>query len=57
MASHRLLRRTPHSAVGVVGRRAFNAMAAYRIDVRPNGKEAPGTIDDWSGRPAMPGDG
>jgi transposase len=28
-----------------------------RIDVRPNGKEAPGTIDDWSGRPAMPGDG
>ena len=25
-----------------------------RIDVRPNWKEAPGTIDDWSGRPAMP---
>jgi hypothetical protein len=24
------------------------------IDVRPNWKEAPGTIDDWSGRPAMP---
>ena len=26
-----------------------------RIDVRPNWKEAPGTIEDWSGRPAMPG--
>ena len=26
-----------------------------RIDVRPNWKEAPGTIDDWSGREAMPG--
>jgi hypothetical protein len=26
-----------------------------RIDVRPNWKEAPGSIDDWSGRPAMPG--
>ena len=25
-----------------------------RIDVRPNWKAAPGTIDDWSGRPAMP---
>ena len=25
-----------------------------RIDVRPNWKGAPGTIDDWSGRPAMP---
>jgi hypothetical protein len=25
-----------------------------RIDVRPNWKEAPGSIDDWSGRPAMP---
>ena len=25
-----------------------------RIDVRPNWQEAPGTIDDWSGRPAMP---
>ena len=23
-----------------------------RIDVRPNWKEAPGSIDDWSGRPA-----
>jgi hypothetical protein len=23
-----------------------------RVDVRPNWKEAPGTIDDWSGRPA-----
>jgi hypothetical protein len=23
-----------------------------RIDVRPNWKEAPGTIDDWSGLPA-----
>src|SRR6478736_5311595 len=28
MAGHRLLRRAPHSAVGMVGRRAFNAMAA-----------------------------
>ena len=27
-----------------------------KIDVMPNWKEAPGTIDDWSGRPAMPGD-
>jgi hypothetical protein len=26
-----------------------------RIDVRPNWKEASGTVDDWSGRPAMPG--
>jgi hypothetical protein len=26
-----------------------------KIDVRPNWKEAPGTIEDWSGRPAMPG--
>jgi hypothetical protein len=26
-----------------------------RIDVRPNWSEAPGTIDDWSGREAMPG--
>jgi hypothetical protein len=26
-----------------------------KIDVRPNWKEAPGTIDDWSGREAMPG--
>jgi hypothetical protein len=25
-----------------------------RIDVRPNWKEAPGTIEDWSGRPVMP---
>ena len=25
-----------------------------KIDVRPNWKEAPGTIDDLSGRPAMP---
>jgi transposase len=25
-----------------------------RIDVRPNWKEAPGSIDDWSGQPAMP---
>jgi hypothetical protein len=25
-----------------------------RIDVRPNWKEAPGSIDDWSGRPAKP---
>jgi hypothetical protein len=25
------------------------------IDVRPNWKEKPGAIDDWSGRPAMPG--
>jgi hypothetical protein len=25
-----------------------------RIDVRPNWKEAPGSVDDWSGRPAMP---
>jgi hypothetical protein len=25
-----------------------------RIDVRPNWKEAPGSIDDWSGHPAMP---
>src|SRR6476659_8466649 len=25
-----------------------------RIDVRPNWKEAPGSLDDWSGRPAMP---
>jgi transposase len=24
-----------------------------RIDVRPNWKEAPGTIDDWSGREAI----
>ena len=23
-------------------------------DVRPNWKEKPGSIDDWSGRPAMP---
>ena len=28
-----------------------------RIDVRPNWKEAPGTIDDWSGREAVPGAG
>jgi hypothetical protein len=28
MASHRLLRRAPHSAVGMVGQRAFNVMAA-----------------------------
>jgi len=27
------------------------------VDVRPNWKEAPGTIDDWSGRPAMPSGG
>ena len=26
-----------------------------RIDVRPNWKEAPGSLDDWSGREAMPG--
>ena len=26
-----------------------------RIDVRPNWSEAPGTIDDWSGREATPG--
>jgi hypothetical protein len=26
-----------------------------RIDVRPNWKEQPGSIDDWSGRSAMPG--
>jgi hypothetical protein len=26
-----------------------------RIDVRPNWKEVPGTIEDWSRRPAMPG--
>jgi hypothetical protein len=26
-----------------------------RIDVRPNWKNAPGSVDDWSGRPAMPG--
>jgi hypothetical protein len=26
-----------------------------RIDVRPNWKEAPGSIEDWSGRAAMPG--
>ena len=25
-----------------------------RIDVRPNWKEAPGSIHDWSSRPAMP---
>jgi hypothetical protein len=25
-----------------------------RIDVRPNRKEKPGSIDDWSGRLAMP---
>ena len=25
------------------------------IDVRPNWKEQPGSIDDWTGRPAMPG--
>jgi hypothetical protein len=25
------------------------------VDVRPNWNEAPGTIDDWSGREAMPG--
>ena len=24
------------------------------VDVRPNWKEAPGSIDDWSGRPAVP---
>jgi len=27
-----------------------------RVDVRPNWNEAPGTVEDWSGRPAMPGD-
>jgi hypothetical protein len=26
-----------------------------KIDVTPNWKEASGTIEDWSGRPAMPG--
>jgi hypothetical protein len=26
-----------------------------KIDVRPNWKEAPGTIDDWRGNDAMPG--
>ena len=26
-----------------------------KIDVMPNWKEAPGTIDDWSGSEAMPG--
>jgi hypothetical protein len=26
-----------------------------RIDVRPNWNEQPGTPDEWSGRPAMPG--
>jgi transposase len=25
-----------------------------RIDVRPNWKEAQGTVSDWRGRPAMP---
>jgi hypothetical protein len=25
-----------------------------RIDVRPNWKEKPGTVTDWSGRQAMP---
>jgi hypothetical protein len=25
-----------------------------RIDVRPNWKEAPGTVTDWRGRPASP---
>ena len=25
-----------------------------KIDVRPNWKDAPGSIHDWSGRPAMP---
>ena len=27
-----------------------------KIDVMPNWKEAPDTIEDWSGRAAMPGD-
>jgi hypothetical protein len=27
-----------------------------KIDVRPNWKEARGSIDDWSGRPVMSGD-
>jgi hypothetical protein len=26
-----------------------------KIDVRPNWKEAPGTVTDWSGNEAMPG--
>ena len=26
----------------------------HKIDVRPNWKEAPGTVTDWRGRPAMP---
>jgi hypothetical protein len=30
------------------------AKCGNRVDVRPNWKEAPGSIDDWSGRPAMP---
>ena len=34
---------------GKCGRRG-----ARWVDVRPNWKEAPGSIDDWSGRPAMP---
>jgi hypothetical protein len=25
-----------------------------RVDARPNWKEKPGSIDNWSGRPAMP---
>ena len=28
--------------------------ARGRRDVRPNWKEAPRSIDDWSGRPALP---
>jgi hypothetical protein len=33
----------------------YGKCGGKRVDVRPNWKEAPGTIDDWRGHDAMPG--
>jgi hypothetical protein len=45
---------TPVPWFGTKAKCAKCGARGRRIDVRPNWKEAPGLIDDWSGRPAMP---